>query len=77
MRVGSSFSRLKWNTPAVNGNSPGRFLAQAPAQQLAVVLVLRQRHLGNVCPGKRSAGESGALSVKLFLVDLHHLPVAE
>src|SRR5436189_129644 len=25
MRVGSSFSRLKWNTPAVNGNSPGRF----------------------------------------------------
>ena len=25
MRVGSSFSRLKGNTPAVNGNSPGRF----------------------------------------------------
>ena len=25
MRVGSSFSRLKWKTPAVNGNSPGRF----------------------------------------------------
>ena len=25
MRVGSSFSRLKWNTPAVKGNSPGRF----------------------------------------------------
>ncbi len=25
MRVGSSFSRLNGNTPAVNGNSPGRF----------------------------------------------------
>src|SRR5204862_4541486 len=28
MRVGSSFSRLNGNTPAVNGNAPGRFSRQ-------------------------------------------------
>ncbi len=73
MRVGSSFSRLNANTPAVNGKAPGHVLPQLPAQDLAVVLERRQRDLADLRAGQRRRRELGA---DLLVADLHDVLVA-
>ncbi len=73
IRVGSSFSRLNANTPAVNGKLPGTFSFNCQRSDLAVVLEIRQRDLADARAGERGRGERRA---QLLVADLHHVFVA-
>ena len=67
MRAGRSPSRLNGNTPAVNGNWPGRFSSAEEPQQVAVVVVAGERDAGDVGARQRLLGEAGAT---LLIADL-------
>ena len=71
IRVGSSPSRLKANTPAVKGKEPGTF-SFIRKRRLPFILEIGQRDLADLAAGERFAGELGA---DLLVADLHHVLV--
>jgi hypothetical protein len=73
MRVGSFVLALEGEHAAGVGERAGHVLQQQPLEDLAVVFVLRQRHLADLAAGERGVRERGA---DLLVANADHVLVA-
>jgi hypothetical protein len=65
---------LEGEHPGGIGETAGQILPHHPAQQFAMLLQARNRHLGNTGTGQRAPGQGGA---DLLVANLHHILVAQ